>query len=306
MFSRDPASISSDQQGWARSPERGSMTMLRFITWISLRLGRRLARLILYLIAGYFVLFAPKARRSSRAYLTRVFGRPAHIWQVYRHFFSFAATIHDRIYLLNDRFDFFDISLYQPEAVDTAVATGRGVLLLGAHLGSFEVLRGVGRQHIDPRVIMVMYEKNAQRINAILSAVNPNIEQNVISPGRVDSMICVQKELENGALVGLLGDRSFGKEKMQPIPFLGKPALWSNGPLRIAAILRRPVFFMTGLYTGPGKYEVFIEPLADFTEVEKEGREAALQQALTKYVELLDKYCHMAPYNWFNFFDFWQ
>jgi predicted LPLAT superfamily acyltransferase len=67
-----------------------------------------------------------------------------------------------------------------------------------------------------------------------------------------------------------------------------------------------PVFFMTGLYTGPCKYEVFIEPLAYFTEVEKEGKEAALQQALTNYVGLLDKYCHMAPYNWFNFFDFWQ
>jgi predicted LPLAT superfamily acyltransferase len=208
--------------------------------------------------------------------------------------------------LLNNRFDLFDIHVHQPEAIDTVVAAGQGVLLLGAHLGSFEVLRGVGQRHPGPRVVMVMYEQNAQRINAMLSAINPMAEQNIIAPGRMDSMIRVQEQLENGALVGLLGDRSFGKEKVQSITFLGKPALWPNGPFRMAAILRRPIFFMVSLLTGPGKYEVFIEQLADFTDVERDDREVVLHRTMEKYVSLLDKYCHIAPYNWFNFFDFWQ
>lgn len=282
------------------------MTMLRLITWISTALGRRQGRLILHLIAGYFLVFAPTARRSSRSYLTRVLGQPASIRHIYQHFLTFAATIHDRIYLLNNRFDLFDIHVHEPEVIDTALAAGQGVLLLGAHLGSFEVLRAVGRQHPGLCVVMVMYEQNAKRINAMLSAINPIAEQNIIPLGRMDSMIRVQEQLGKGALVGLLGDRSFAQEKVQSIVFLGEPALWPSGSLRMAAILRRPIFFMVGLHTGSGKYEIFFERLADFTNVEPCDREAVLRRAMEQYVDLLDKYCHIAPYNWFNFFDFWQ
>jgi predicted LPLAT superfamily acyltransferase len=280
--------------------------MLRLITWISSVLGRSQVRVILHLIAGYFLVFAPTARRSSRFYLTRVLGQPAGIRHIYQHFLIFAATIHDRVYLLNNRFDLFDIHVHQPDVIDAALAAGRGVLLLGAHMGSFEVLRAIGRQHPDLCVVMVMYEQNAKRINAILSSINPIAAQNIIPLGRMDSMIRVQEQLRKGALVGLLGDRSFGLEKMKSMTFLGKPALWPSGPFRMAAILRQPIFFMVGLHVGPGKYEIFFEKLADFTNVERCGREVVLHRAMEKYVNLLDKYCHIAPYNWFNFFDFWQ
>ncbi|MHB1530730.1 LpxL/LpxP family acyltransferase [Acidithiobacillus sp.] len=282
------------------------MMMLRLITWISTALGRRQARVILHLIAGYFLLFAPTARRASRTYLTLVLGRPARIRHIYHHFLTFAATIHDRIYLLENRFDLFDIDVHQPADIDAAIAAGQGVLLLGAHLGSFEVLRAVGRQHPGLNVVMVMYEQNAKRINAMLSTINPAAEQNIIPLGRMDSMIRVQEQLGKGALVGLLGDRSFGMEKVQPITFLGEPALWPSGPFRMAAILRRQIFFMVGMHTGPEKYEIFFDELANFKNIERADREAAIQRAMEKYVKLLEKYCHMAPYNWFNFFDFWK
>ena len=93
------------QADWAHTPERSNMFMLRTMTWLSLRLGRHGTRGVLHLIAGYFLLFAPASRRASSSYLRRAFGRPAHWRERYRHFFTFAATVHDRIYLLNDRFD---------------------------------------------------------------------------------------------------------------------------------------------------------------------------------------------------------
>ena len=43
---------------WAHTPERSNKLMLRVMTWISLRLGRRVARGVLHLIAAYFLLFA--------------------------------------------------------------------------------------------------------------------------------------------------------------------------------------------------------------------------------------------------------
>src|SRR5450830_1860123 len=71
---------------WAHTPERSNMLMLRVMTWISLRLGRRTARVVLHLIAVYFLLFAPASRHASRDYLGRALGRPAHWRDLYQHF----------------------------------------------------------------------------------------------------------------------------------------------------------------------------------------------------------------------------
>jgi predicted LPLAT superfamily acyltransferase len=153
------------QPEWMRRQERSNLAILRLMVWISLAFGRRVGRLVLHGIAVYFVLFAPAARRASRAYLHRVLGRYAGWRDGYRHVFSFASTIHDRIYLLNDRFNVFDIEVRGDQALLAAIEKQPGALLMGAHLGSFEVLRAMGRGKKGLRVAMLMYEQNARKLS---------------------------------------------------------------------------------------------------------------------------------------------
>ena len=84
---------------WAERPERSNMLMLRVMSWISLRLGRRAGRCVLYGIAAYFCVANAPARRASADYLRRVLDVPDPTrigWRlVFRHFLSFASTIHD-------------------------------------------------------------------------------------------------------------------------------------------------------------------------------------------------------------------
>lgn len=291
---------------WAQTPERGNMLMLRVMTWISLRLGRRAARCVLHLIVAYFLLFAPAGRRASGEYLTRALGRPARWCDLYRHFFTFAATIHDRVYLLNQHFELFDIEVHGGDILYQLLDGGRGLFLMGAHLGSFEVIHALARKDTDLRVAMLMHEENAQKINAMLAAINPHTVQNIIGLGHIDSMLRVQAHLDEGAVAGMLVDRTPGNDTLQLVQILGGDAHLPTGPFRMAALLRRPVVFMTGLYLGGNRYAIHFEPLADFSNVTRCERDAAMQLAITRYAELLDKYCNMAPYNWFNFFDFWQ
>jgi predicted LPLAT superfamily acyltransferase len=189
---------------WLKNQERSNMLMLRIMSWISLKLGRNVARWVLHLIALYFVLFAPQSRRASLQYLPKALGRPAGWRDAYRHFFTFAATIHDRIYLINRRYDMFDIDIHGKEAIVPLINAGTGVFLMGAHLGSFEVMRAIGRQLPGLRVAMVMHEDNAQKINGMLAAINPESSMDIIPLGRIDSMLQVQKRLEEGMLVGML------------------------------------------------------------------------------------------------------
>ena len=301
-MSRPPAGAAA----WAQRPERSNRAILRLMVWISLTLGRRVGRIVLHGIALYFVLFSPKARRASRAYLGRALGRWAEWADGYRHVLAFASTIHDRVYLLNDRFDLFDIEIVGAEALHEALARQPGALLIGAHLGSFEVLRAMGRGQAGLPVAMLMYEENARKINATLEAINPAATRDVIPLGRMDSMLQAREKLEQGYLVGMLADRRLGDDDTVGCEFLGATAAFPTGPWRMAAMLRRPVFLMTGLYLGGNRYRIHFEQLADFSATPREGRDAAVRAAVARYAERLGHYCRVAPYNWFNFFDFWQ
>ena len=290
---------------WVGSPERGSVRLLRLMAWLSLRLGRRWSRVVLYPVALYFLLLAPTSRAASRAYLRRVLLREPGWRDLYRHFLSFATTVHDRVYLLNGRFDLFDIAVYGSEPVHELVRAGQGAFLLGAHLGSFEIIRAVGRERALP-VAMVMYEENARRINAALAAINPAVRPDIVPLGRVDSMLLVRDRLDQGTVLGILADRTVQSEAGAPMDFLGAPADFPLGPFRLAAMLRRPVIFMAGLYLGGNRYAIYFEPLADFSDVTREQRGREMELAMGRYVACLERYCRMAPYNWFNFFSFWQ
>jgi len=294
------------QAEWARRQERSNMAMLRVMTWISLRLGRRIARGLLFGISLYFLLFASAARHASRAYLRRALGRAPRLRDLFRHFHTFATCTHDRVYLLNDRLDLFDIQVHGAAALEAVLAAGRGAFLIGAHLGSFEVMRAVGRQRLGRRVAMVMYENNAVKINAALTAINPAAVQEIIPLGQLDSMLRVRARLDEGMVLGVLGDRTLDDGPALPVKFLGETASFPLGPIRLAATLECPVLFMTGLHLGGNRYAIHFEPLADFTGIERKGRDTAIREALAAYAAKLERHCHGTPFNWFNFFDFWR
>ena len=291
---------------WRRQQEKSHLAILKLMVWISLTFGRRIGRVVLYGIAAYYVLFAAAARRASRAYLERALGRWAEWSDGFRHVLSFASTIHDRISLLNDRFDLFDIEVIGAEELHASLERQPGALLIGAHLGSFEVLRAVARGRAGLKVAILMYEENARKINATLEAINPAASADIIALGRTDSMLQARDRLDQGYLVGMLADRGLGDDATVDCEFLGEMAPFPVGPWRMAAMLRRPVFFMTGLYLGGNRYQLHFEPLADFSTASRADLGAATSAAQRRYVDRLAHFCRLAPYNWFNFFDFWQ
>jgi predicted LPLAT superfamily acyltransferase len=291
---------------WTHRRERSNLATLRLMTWLSLRLGRRACRLLLRPITAYFLLFAPAARRASRAYLARVLGRRPGLAEVAAHLFSFAATIHDRVYLLAGRFDLFDLEIEGEDLMLGLLERRQGALLFGAHVGSFEITRALGRRHPGLRIVFTMYEDNARKVQGALAAVNPAAQPEIIPLGHLDTMLRVRDAVEQGALVGLLADRSLGDEPTLAVPLLGSPAALPTGPFRMAAMLRQPVIFMAGLYLGGNRYRIRFETLADFSAVGRDEREAAIAAAVHAYAARLEDCCRQAPYNWFNFFDFWQ
>jgi predicted LPLAT superfamily acyltransferase len=304
---------------WAEREERGSVWLLRVMAWLASTLGRRIARLILHLITAYFVLFSPAARRNSIRYLRRALGREPGWADGYRHVHTFASIVLDRLYFARGDVAQFELRHSGGDLLDAALAEGRGAVMLGAHLGSFEALQAVGEQHanrpnLGGRVAMVMYPANAQNIQRVLNAVAPANTLKIITIGHPGTTLAIRDWLDGGGLVGMLGDRVLQEGKQDEagdvmrLPFLGHEAPFGLGPLRLAMLLKRRVFFMTALFHGGNRYEVRFEPLADFTErpADAAARDAQLHAALRAYVAKLEALCVEAPYNWFNFHDFWN
>jgi predicted LPLAT superfamily acyltransferase len=285
----------ADTQEWLARKERGAVPVMKLFVWMALQLGRPLTRLFLAPLCLYFVLFCGEARRASIDYLQRVLSRTPRFGDIFRHFHTFGSVVLDRIYLLNDQLDLFDIRITGEEIVQDIAGAGQGCLLLGAHLGSFEVLRAVGRRQPDLQVSIVMYEDNARKTNAALNAINPNLAMEVIALGRSGSLLQVEARLSTGHFVGVLADRGLACEDQVRIDFLGDPAAFPEGPFRMGALFKRPMVLMFGLYRGGNRYDVHFERF-----------DPAPETALTEYAARLAHYAKIAPFNWFNFYEFWR
>lgn len=292
--------------GWVARPERSNTLAIRFIVWVALTLGRRVARLFLYPICLYFLLFAGGARAASKKYLRKALGREPLLRDGFHHIHTFASTILDRVFLLNGRFDKFDVHAHLDDAAQAMIARKQGCILLGAHLGSFEITRAYADEIKGPPASVVMYEENARKLNSVLQAINPQLTQQVIGLGKVDSMLKVEQALQRGEFIGILADRGLelGVASVT-CDFLGEPAKFPNGPLRMAYMLKCPVLLMAGVYRGGNRYDLYFEELMDMSKSEL-PRNELIQQAQQRYVARLEHFCRIAPYNWFNFYDFWK
>jgi predicted LPLAT superfamily acyltransferase len=292
-------------QAWLDQRERGSIIAIRMLVGVALLLGRRLARLILYPVCFYFLLSDPKPRAASRKYLRKVLGRAPRFADLFRHFLTFATVALDRVYLLKDRVELFESEISGEDVLLDVTRGGQGCFLLGAHLGSFEVLRAFGTSK-QLRIGLVMYEENVRMVNTVAKAINPALADDVISLGRFDSMLKVQDRLRQSQWVGMLGDRALDQEPQVRVSFLGEDAGFPVAPFRLALMLKRPVVLMVGLYRGGNRYEMHFEKLFEPHGVERANRAHAIEQAVRSYAQRLEHYCRQAPYNWFNFYDFWN
>ena len=290
---------------WRERPERGGRRITKFYIWLCLTVGRGLARPILYGIALYFFLSAPFERRASAAYLRRVTGRRPNLFQVYRHIFTYSTVIMDRLFFLADRAEELELNLHGVEAFDTLAEAGQGFILASGHLGSFEALRvlAVSQQKLPLKILMFM--ENTQQLNAFLQEINPEIWESVIPLGSPGAMLEVKEWLEKGGIVGILADRITQGDKLTRIEFLGAEADFPLGPWLLAGVMKVPVMLSFALYRGRGAYDVHFELLSERREPGAGDRNAAAADLARAYAARLEAYCRMAPYNWFNFFDFW-
>ncbi|HSX58845.1 MAG TPA: acyltransferase [Tahibacter sp.] len=294
---------------WTDRPEGGGRFAIWLIRSIALYGGRPVARLFLYPITLYFYLRRRPEREASRAFLSRVLGRPAGTFDVMRHIHRFAGVILDRVFLLaRDDARQFDLEIHGLDLLFDTYDQGRGMLLLGSHLGSFEILRVLARERPEIQLKVVLDKSQTPAITELLHALNPAIGRSVIdaSGGGTAIVLGIKEAVDQGAVVALLGDRARLQEPTRQAPFLGQSAPLPVAPYLIASVLDTPVLLCFGLYRGGNRYSLHFEHFADRIEIPRSERNARLDAWLARYAQRLEHHARLDPYNWFNFYDFWH
>ncbi|MCR6739985.1 glycosyltransferase family 2 protein [Aeromonas dhakensis] len=302
---------------WSRTPERGSLLGMQIMLASYRLLGRRGFSLLLYPVIGYFWLTGRAQREASQAYLARLeafagaqgVALPAEPRSSFRHFLRFGEAALDKLAGWRGDITEQEVELVGAEHYQAAINSGKGVLLLGSHLGDLELCRALGSRKQGLRINALVFTRHAARFNALLKQINPDSHLNLIQVQELgaDTAILLKEKLEQGEWVVIVGDRTSVTREKRVIwaDFLGAPAPFPLGPFVLSSVLGCPVYLMFGLKE-QGRFRVHFEPFADGQPLPRQGRQQILASRVQAYADRLQHHCLRAPLDWFNFFDFWQ
>ena len=285
---------------WTNKSERGSAWLIHLVVWLARRAGRTVCRGLLHPIVLYFVLTDSMARRSSAEFLKTVHQRKVNWREVFAHLYSFATTLLDRVFMAAGEFDKLEVTIHGLSLVDRALQAGNGCVLLGSHLGSFDLLLLAGHA-LDGRSINVMMRVDPRsRLRRIAGIEDSSF--NLIPLGRPDSYLRAHEALAQGGIVAILADRIDGAAKL-PVRFMNRMTAMPIAPHILAARSNAPILMFFGIYDKHNRYRIeFVECGAAAAH---NARGVELQPAVDAYAAVLEQYAQRYPLNWFNFYPYW-
>jgi lauroyl/myristoyl acyltransferase len=300
----------------SRNPALRAIASAASYVWfsISLFLARSLPRRLMYALQhhtiGLYMRLRPKYLSAVRSNLAVILGQPAGSAGVQRkavelidaHFAAWIDFLHFASRPPEEAAELVD-SVEGYENILEGRARGKGVLLLTAHLGNWEIgglMLAEVRQPIHVVLVPDIYpavERARRRLH----------ERAGVSEIPIDSSfgptLAVLRALERNAIVAMQGDRDFNNTGVA-VPFLGRNAFFPRGPLRVAMATEAAVLPAFIVRVREGRYRAIVEkPLA----IERGGdREEALRENLRRYVAILERYVRASPEQWYCFYPFWD
>jgi predicted LPLAT superfamily acyltransferase len=269
-------------------------------------LGLRITYALLPPPAAYFSFVSPDVQ-ATMDYHRRVFG---HVpwwkrrWLVYRHFLSFGIAIIDRTAILAGQTRHFSFSFDGEHYVHEALAKGRGVILLTAHLGNWEAA-GQLLSRLDVPVNVTGLDKESAKIRSLLSGVSRAKFRLIPLTGSPTDAIPLVAALRRNEVVAMLGDRLYGGPSAH-VPFLGGTAKFPVGPYVLASIAEAPLVHVFSLREPGGHYRFFGSPPQHPVMPPHNQRDAYLRECAARFAEELEVILKRDPLQWYNFYPFWD
>jgi predicted LPLAT superfamily acyltransferase len=305
---------------WAQLEETSFIWGMQFLLNVYRIFGRRVLQFFLYPVVTYYWLVNSSGRQASLQYLQKVSaylseqGLPKEdlrgsYYDSYKHFLSFSNAIIDKLAALSGSITLDDIEYKGREAIVENLSQGRGLLILGSHLGNMEVLRAIAGLRKDVTLNVLVHTKHAVKFNALLNrnATTNRVNLMQVTDTNAATAMMLQDKIDAGELVVIAADRIpvTGQNRVSSAVFLGYPALFPQGPFILASLLKCPVYTLFCL-KHQHRHSIYFDCFSDRLTLPRQHRETNLQKYVQDYADRLQHYCLKEPLQWFNFYDFWQ
>jgi predicted LPLAT superfamily acyltransferase len=308
---RQPVEASSH---WASVAERGASWGLAILALFYRVAGRYGCIAAVFPIALYFNLTSPDQRRASREFLRRAYQAKGIDYNpnwldTFRHSFGFARKTVDTFAAWLGGIDPTTIVAADKRAPDRVAEGGQGILLIVSHFGNIEISRALLDDAQRARIKILVHTVHAENFARLLRQFRPDamaetIQVTEINPG---TMIVLKEAIERGDWVAIAGDRTpvRGDERISVAPFLGHDAPFPQGPYVLAHLLECPVYLMFCICQD-GVYRLYFEMFAERIKLPRRDKQAAIGEWAARYAKRLEAFCLIDPFQWYNFYDFWQ
>lgn len=302
------------KQHWSTIDERGSLLGIKTLLYVYRIFGRHLLWIVLFPVVLFMFVTGSSARKASYKFFQRVHNfddsTPQPSWLTsLKHFCRFADSAFDKLDAWLGRIPSHNITYHEDNTFRQLVEKKQGAIFIGSHLGNLEVCRALSSEKYTTPINVLVFTANAVKFNQVLQSINPRVALNMIQVDEMSPSLAVdlQEKVENGEMIVIVGDRTSVSTagRVEYVPFLGEDAPFAHGPFILASLLKCPVYWLFCLKERK-KFKLVFEHFSEQVDLPRSRRKQALRGFITAYVARLEYYAAQYPFQWFNFFDFWQ
>ena len=171
--------------------------------------------------------------------------------------------------------------------------SGKGVILLTAHMGNWELSQIVEGLRGRPMTVLARKQKY-RRLDALLNSFRQYHGSVSVGKGKTGIRDLIQT-LREGGCVGVLGDQSGGDEGVW-IRFFGRLTTAPRGPMALALKLGIPVLPVFSARRSGPHHDIFIKPPLEL--VRTGDTEKDIEVNTQNYIRILEAYLTQYPTQW--------
>ena len=307
-FPRNMSAPFPETKHWSGTGKlRGGRRGIQFFLTVLRLCGLHFTYVLLVPPAIYFSFASPDVP-TTMDFHRRVFGPQPwwkRRWLVFKHFYSFGRALIDRIAILAGDTKHFTFAFDGEHNLRGAAAEGKGVLLLTAHVGNWEVA-GQLLSRLNVPVNVTGFDRESPEIRALLDRAQTCQKFQMIPlTGTATDAIPLVAALRRGEVVAMAGDRAYGSPSAR-VPFLGGLASFPVGAFVLAAIADAPLVQVFSLRQRGGHYQFYGLPAVRPHRPPHHERSAHLHKCAAEFAANLERIVKLDPLQWYNFFPFWD
>ncbi len=290
--------MNQEQARWSGKSKGTPLGYLIFITVIR-RIGVRAAYLMLVFVAPWYLLTSPASNKAIKTYARHLRSRFPDAQRVtpLASYMAFGRSLVDKFAIQAGLSHRYQWSEHGKEHLQALMASGKGGILIGAHIGNWD-LAGHVLSGFPGKMTVVLLSAEYERIQQVMERNRTTSAFNTIQLSQdLSHVFKMSDALREGHLLCMHGDRSLPGARTRRIPFLGKEADFPVGPFALAMAHKVPICISFVVNSGNMRYW--------FTSTPPIHPEESIEALMERYVAELEEVVRKHPLQWFNYFDFW-